>query len=217
MPRTITYTVSTQYTSGANRGYYNPTYRWDRLDFYLQIWAEYFDIVFQRVNSGPQVQFIQANSQISTPGAWMWTRGKQTFISPVVNYGKNDWLCGMPTNHEMLHWNNVNHLPEGNVMAPNGGRNNFTQMDCQRYLPYAFKSARRPWNETAFMRNRYGNVAMVGRVEHEEYNARHESQHEEIRQSFGLNEKSVQADYTCADCQTLSWWQKLLPVKMRAI
>ena len=163
------------------------------------------------------MQFIQANTQISTPGAWMWTRGKQTFISPVVNYGRNDWLCGMPTNHEMCHWNNTSHLPDGNLMAPNGGRNNFTQLDCQRYLPYAFKSARRPWNETAFMRDRYQNVAMVGRVEHDDYNARHESQLSEIRSTFGLTDESPQPAYTCVNCQTLSWWERLLPLKMRAI
>lgn len=214
--RIIKYTIETMYTSGPNRGYYNPTYLWDRLDFYANIWYEYFDIKLQRVNTGPQVRFIQANYQDRTPGAWMWSRGWNTYLSPVINYSRNDWLCGMPTNHEQLHWNNPGHLPAGNVMFTNGGRDNFTQLDCQRYLPYPWKGTRRPWQETAFMRSRYGNVSMAASSE-EFYHTRMDEQHNDIRAEHGLYFYSPQPEYTCCNDNKFTWTQRLLPLRLRAV
>jgi hypothetical protein len=52
MPRVIKYSVATQYSSGANRGYYNPTFLWGRLQAYMDFWSEYWDLAFQRDSGG---------------------------------------------------------------------------------------------------------------------------------------------------------------------
>lgn len=212
MPRIIKYSVATQYNSGPNAGYYNPTYLWGRLQAYMDFWGEYFDLAFQRVNSGAAVSFVQANRH-TNPQAWMWTNGRTCYVSPVINYGRNDWLCGMPSNHEMCHWNNVGHLPAGNVMAPSGGRDNYTQLDCQRYLPYPWRSTRRPWSETALMRDRFTNAAMMQGFEG--YSTRQEEQHCTMRDNCEID---LPTEYTC--CNKPTWTQRLLqytPLRFRAV
>lgn len=214
MARQITWSYHTEYTNG----YVNPTYTWRALQSIFDFVSEYLDIQYVNVPPGKgRVQIIQSRTQISTPGAWMWTKpGFKTYISPVVNYGKNSYLCAKTTIHEMFHWVNMGHLG-GTValMTPNGGTcHNITQQDAPYMAPYAWRSDRRPWNEPELLLQRFPYAAMAGAVlpTNRLVDTPHFNMMESIRQNYSAEELAVfQQPYRCCHQKT-PWHVRLKSV-----
>jgi hypothetical protein len=210
MAKQITWSYHTEY----GNGYINPTYTWKNLQAILNFVGEYWDNNYVQVAAGKgRVQFIQSRTQISTPGAWMWTRsGFKTYISPVVNYGKNQYLCAKTTMHEMFHWVNMGHLG-GTVplMTPNGGTcHNITQQDAPYMSPYTWRSNRRPWLEPELILQRFPNSALATVEEHEDYRPQHNDIFSLLRAEFSSQELTkIESPYQCCQHKVTTWYERL--------
>lgn len=209
MTKQISWSYHTEYTNG----YINPTYTWKNLQTILNFIGEYWDNQYVQVSPGKgRVQFIQSRTQISTPGAWMWTKpGWKTYISPVVNYGRNQYLCAKATIHETFHWVNMGHLG-GTVplMTPNGGTcHNITQQDAPYMSPYAWRGSRRPWLEPELILQRFPNSALIADAQQND-NDPHNDLLVDYRAHYSSQELAViEQPYQCCQHKMTTWYGRL--------
>lgn len=206
MPKQITWSYHTEYANG----YINPTYTWKNLQAILNFVGEYWDNQYIQVAAGKgRVQFIQSRTQISVPGAWMWTKpGWKTYISPVVNYGRNQYLCAKTTIHETFHWVNMGHLGGTYpLMTPNGGTcHNITQQDASYMAQYSWRGSRRPWLEPEGILQRFPNSALSAAEQHEQHNdilsvLRIELSPQELAR--------IESPYQCCQHKVTTWYERL--------
>lgn len=155
--REITFSIHTEYSNGA----YNGSYRWDRIEAYLNFKCRYWNLRWRRTTAG-RVRIIQAKTNPNSSWA-AWTRGFDIRISPVYNFRVSgiplqDYLCAKVCLHEFGHTIMSGHLPMGNLMDPNASMptGNYTQLDCQRTADvYPKTSNPRPWLEPNAMRKAF--------------------------------------------------------------
>jgi hypothetical protein len=145
-PRRIPYTISTQYRNGTFQG----SFTWGQVDHALTLLERYWNVDFVRVNSGPRLRIIQANTNPNSTWA-AWTRGTDIYISPVFNFGGNRTTCEMVTCHEFGHaagGGSHTNVP-GTLMHPNGGAL-IAQTDYRFFGAYQWKGTLRPHMEPNF-------------------------------------------------------------------
>jgi hypothetical protein len=152
MPRQITYSIATEYRDG----FYNPTFNWGMVDRAYNYLGLYWDIKFVRVNSGARIKIIQANTNPNTN--WLaWTRGFETRISPVRNFGKSDFITALITCHEFGHMcrTNGSHASSPGLMDPSASMptGNLAPVDYYWFDVYPrTPGAKRPHEEPNRMR-----------------------------------------------------------------
>jgi hypothetical protein len=121
MPREITYSIGTEYTSGPSRGYYNPTYMWNDIGTHLNYLGYYWDISFRRVGANGRIRVLQANKNPSHPGIAAWQNGLIIRIAPEYNFYYHNLLCARVICHEFGHTcrQGAGHAKSPGLMDPN--------------------------------------------------------------------------------------------------
>jgi hypothetical protein len=156
--RTITYAIA------AEKGKYNPTFPWGRIQAYLDFLSIYFPIRFVRTSdyNGARYRILAGNvSGGSRVAATTSASKRRTTISNAFPFDMNDYWCAKVVMHEFGHCLNTSivHL-SGSVdimTASAGTAHNFTQRDCDNFYAraYGWLGPRRPWNEPTLMRDTF--------------------------------------------------------------
>jgi hypothetical protein len=164
MARQITWALATK------RGVaYNPKFKFNEIQLYLNFLSRYWDIVFVRQTdyASARIKFLNTNA-----ASVMETNigARECYISSYFNFANNSyWSCRALT-HEFMHMaGGPNHLGQPNIMAANGGSaGNFTQADCNYMRAYGWRSAVRPWQEPNAMKTAFTAVKAFYGVDMEE-------------------------------------------------
>jgi hypothetical protein len=156
--RTITYAVATE------NGRYNSSFRWDRVQAYLDFMSLYFPIQFERISNFSAARYRIVNGTVSGGSRVAATTSasqRRTKISNVFPFGQSDYWCAKVIIHEFGHCLNTSivHLSGGvDIMTASAGTaHNFTQRDCDNFYAkaYGWLGSRRPWNEPNLMRETF--------------------------------------------------------------
>lgn len=138
----------------------NPTFRWDGIQAGLDYLAEYWALRFTRTsNPRARVKFIASRSQGGPNwAAWANRSNFEIRISPTFNFGSNLLTSATTVVHEFMHLAGGSHHSSvrQDIMSPalEPGEQ-ITQRDAQYMSAYAWKGARRPWNEPTYFRDKF--------------------------------------------------------------
>lgn len=138
----------------------NPTFRWDGIQKGLDYLAEYWALQFPRVSTpAARIKFIASRSQGGPNWAAWANRGNfEIRISPTFNFGNSLLASATTVVHEFMHLaGGSHHSPvKEDIMSPalEPGEQ-ITVRDSQYMRAYAWKSARRPWNEPNYFRAKF--------------------------------------------------------------
>lgn len=141
----------------------NPTFRFDAIQAGLDYLAEYWALQFTRTSSrNARVKFICSKS--AGGNGWVMWANRSKFeirISPTFNFGNNLLTCATAVVHEFMHLAGGSHHSsvQQDIMSPalEPGEQ-ITQRDAQYMAAYAWKGARRPWNEPTYFRDKFAPV-----------------------------------------------------------
>ncbi len=142
----------------------NPTFRFDAIQKGLDYLGEFWALSFQRLNTAnARVKFICSKS-VGGPGwvAWANRGNLEIRISPVFDFRRNLLTCATAVVHEFFHLaGGTAHSPyKEDIMSPALEPGEQITVRDANYMPYSWRSSRRPWNEPNYFRQKFTEGAM---------------------------------------------------------